>query len=55
MFNLFKKKSEKDKLERKYDQLMKDWHRLSTIDRTASDKKYAEAQEVIKQIESLEN
>lgn len=55
MFKLFKKKTEKEKLEDKYDSLMKDWHRLSTIDRTASDKKYAEAQEVLQKLESLES
>ena len=34
---------------------MKEWHTLSTIDRTESDKKYAEADKIQKQIEQLQN
>lgn len=55
MFKLFKKKTEKEKLESKYDQLIKDWHKLSSIDRAASDRKYAEAQEILKQLEAMES
>ena len=55
MFRLFKKKSEVEKLQKKFNELMKEWHRLSSINRSESDKKYAEAQELAKQIESLNN
>jgi hypothetical protein len=53
MFNLFKPKSQIDKLNSQYDKLIKEWHRLSTINRSESDKKYAEAQEILNQIELL--
>lgn len=55
MFNLFKKKSEVDKLNDKYKKLLKESHRLSTTNRRESDNKYAEADEVLKQIEALKN
>jgi hypothetical protein len=55
MFSLFKKKSKKEKLEEKFKQLMAEWHKLSTINRAASDQKYAEAQLVAQQISSLKH
>ncbi len=55
MFNLFKKKSELDKLNDKYKKLLEDSHRLSTTNRKESDNKYAEADEVLKKIEALKN
>lgn len=54
MFGLFKKKSEKEKLEDQYEKLLKEAHRLSTINRTDSDAKAAEADAVLKKIESME-
>ncbi len=54
MFKFFKKKSEVDKLNEKYQSLQSEAYRLSTSDRTASDEKYAEAQAVLDQIDSLE-
>lgn len=54
MFGLFKKKSETDKLQETYNSLMKDWHALSSTNRAQSDKKYAEAQEIMNKIESLQ-
>ncbi|WP_396637979.1 Lacal_2735 family protein [Maribacter sp. R77961] len=54
MFGLFKKKSEKEKLEEKYKQLMKEAFDLSKSNRSASDGKYAEADKVQKEIEALE-
>jgi hypothetical protein len=54
MFGLFKKKSEKEKLQDQYKKLLEDAHRLSTVDRKASDAKTAEAEEVIKKIEALD-
>ena len=53
MFGLFKKKTEVEKLQDKFNKLMKEWHELSSINRAKSDKKYAEAQAIAKQIEVL--
>jgi hypothetical protein len=53
MFGLFKKKSEKEKLQEKYNALIAEAYKLSHTDRTASDRKTAEAEEIIKQIEKL--
>ncbi|MFK7833189.1 MAG: Lacal_2735 family protein [Winogradskyella sp.] len=53
MFGLFKKTSEVDKLQKQYEKLMADWHRLSTTDRGESDKKYAEAERIAEKIEKL--
>lgn len=55
MFNLFKKKSEKDTLIDQYKKLQKEAYQLSTSNRIKSDQKYAEAEEVLKKIEALEN
>ena len=54
MFGLFKKKSEVDKLNEKYQKLMEESFRLSTSNRTASDQKAQEANEVLNQIEALQ-
>ena len=54
MFSLFKKKSPKDKLSAQYKKLMEESHRLSTVNRKASDLKRMEAEEVLKKIEELE-
>ena len=54
MFGLFKKTSEIDKLQKKYEKLMKEWHELSTTNRAESDKKFAEAQEIVKKIEQIQ-
>lgn len=54
MFGLFKKKSEVDKLQEKYNLLMKEWHTLSSTNRSESDKKYAEAQEIMTKLEALQ-
>ena len=53
MFGLFKGKSEKDKLEKKYRTLLDEAYQLSHRDRTASDKKTAEAEAVLKQLEAI--
>lgn len=54
MFGLFKTKSEKEKLQIKYEKLLKEAHRLSTSNRKLSDKKVYEAEEVLKQMEKLD-
>ena len=51
---LFKKKTKVEKLQDKYDLLMEEGYRLSKINRTESDKKYFEANELLLEIESLE-
>ncbi|MBV7267721.1 Lacal_2735 family protein [Winogradskyella luteola] len=53
MFGLFKKTSELDKLQKQYEKLMADWHKLSTTNRAESDKKYAEAQKILERIEAI--
>jgi hypothetical protein len=53
MFGLFKKKSEKEKLQEQYASLMKEAHQLSTSNRKLSDQKVFEANEIAKKIEAL--
>ena len=52
MFGLFKDK--KTKLEKKYQQLLAEAHRLSHIDRKKSDLKVAEAEVVRQELDDLE-
>ncbi len=54
MFSLFKKKSPIKILNDKYQKLQEEAYNLSTSNRMQSDQKYAEAQEVLKEIETLE-
>jgi hypothetical protein len=53
MFGLFKKKTELEILQKKYERLMKESFILSKSNRSASDKKIAEAEEVVNEIEKL--
>lgn len=53
MFGLFKKKSELDKLREQYKKLQEESFVLSKSNRSAGDKKLAEAEEVFKKIEEL--
>jgi len=53
MFGLFKKKTEKEKLQQQYAKLLKEAHTLSATNRKMSDQKTYEAEEVMKQIERL--
>ena len=53
MFGLFKKKTEEEKLQEKYKKLMEEAFKLQTINRSDSDQKYLEADQVLKQIEAL--
>ncbi|WP_452222647.1 Lacal_2735 family protein [Lacinutrix chionoecetis] len=46
MFGLFKKKTEKEKLQKLNEKLMKESHALSTSNRAASDAKFAEAETI---------
>ena len=54
MFGLFKKKTEKEKLQDKYKSLLEESHKLSTTNRAESDKKAAEAEELAQKIEKME-
>ncbi|WP_298766000.1 Lacal_2735 family protein [uncultured Polaribacter sp.] len=54
MFGLFKKKSEVDKLQDKYKKLMEDAYKLQSINRTDSDTKYKEADDILKKIEAIQ-
>lgn len=53
MFGLFKKKSEKEKLQEQYEKLMKEAHSLSTTNRKLSDEKVFQADQVLKQMDKL--
>jgi len=53
MFGLFKKKSEKEKLQEQYQKLMKESHSLSTTNRKLSDEKVYEAEQIMKKLEQL--
>lgn len=53
MFGLFKKKTEVEKLQEKYEKLMKESFDLSTKDRRASDSKVAEAELILKEMDKI--
>jgi thermostable 8-oxoguanine DNA glycosylase len=55
MFGLFKKKSEVDKLQDAYKKIMEEAYELQSINRTDSDKKYLEADNILKKIETLQS
>ena len=53
MFGIFKKASPVKKMYKTYRNLLEESHRLSTVDRRASDKKYVEAQNLLEEIEKI--
>lgn len=55
MFGLFKKKSELELLNIEYKRCLKKAFELSTSNRSESDKKYKEADDIAKKIEQLNN
>ena len=55
MFGLFQKKSPEEKLLKQYEKLMSEAHKLSQVNRSAGDAKYAEAQKILEKIEALGN
>tara|TARA_B110000285_G_C14604310_1_gene372069 strand:- start:93 stop:266 length:174 start_codon:yes stop_codon:yes gene_type:complete len=55
MFNLFKKKSEVEKLNSQYQKLLEESHKLSTSNRRLSDLKVAEANVILEKIEKLKD
>jgi len=54
MFGLFKKTSEKEKLQKNYAKTMSEAHTLMSTNRKASDQKMAEAEAIMQQIEKLD-
>ena len=54
MIGLFKKKTEKEKLQEQYEKLMKQSFDLSKHDRKASDLKAAEADKIAQQIAQMQ-
>ena len=53
MFGLFKKKSELEKLQMQYEKLMKRWYQVSSVNRSESDRIYAEAELILNKMEAL--
>ena len=53
MFGFFKKKSKKERLLEKYNKLLKESYKLSSINRKDSDSKMFEANEILKKIEEV--
>jgi hypothetical protein len=53
MFGIFKKKSELDRLEKDYKKLLEESFKLSTSNRSASDAKQHDAQQVLDKIEAI--
>ena len=54
MLGIFRKKTEADKLHKKYERLLKEAYDLSTVNRKESDSKYAEADRILSEIEALD-
>jgi len=53
MFGLFKKKTQKEKLQATYEKLLRESYLLSSTNRQMSDKKIFEADEIMKMIEKI--
>lgn len=53
MFGLFKKKSESEKLQEQYKKVMEEAYKLQSINRSDSDAKYLEADNILKKIDAL--
>jgi hypothetical protein len=54
MFGLFKKKTEKEKLQAEYEKLLKKSYDLSTVNRAESDKVAAQADELARRIDGMD-
>ena len=53
MLGFFKKRSEKEQLEKQYKKCLEKAYKLQTVNRSQSDKMYQEAQEIMDKIELL--
>ena len=51
MFGIFRQKSQVEKLQLKYKKLLEEAHKLSKVNRTQSDRKMLEANEILNQID----
>lgn len=54
MFGLFKKKTELEKLQDNYKKLMEEAYKLQSVNRSDSDQKYLEADNLLKKIEAIQ-
>ncbi len=54
MFKFFGKRTETEKLQKRYQKLMKEAFELSKVNRKASDEKYAEADKLMDKIAAIE-
>ena len=54
MFNIFKKKSEKQKLQDQYGRLMVETHELSHVYKRRVDSKYQEADRIMSRIKKMD-
>lgn len=54
MFSFFKRKSPIDKLQAQYEKHMAEAHRLSTINRTASDAQVKEANDILERMDAIQ-
>lgn len=54
MFGIFKNKTEEEKLQEKYKKLMEEAYKLQSINRSDSDTKYKEADDILKKIEAIQ-
>lgn len=55
MIRLFKRKTQKEKLEYQFKKLMQQWHELASVNRAASDQKFFEAQQIAERINKMKN
>ncbi|KJD34306.1 GTP cyclohydrolase I [Tamlana nanhaiensis] len=55
MFNLFKRKTEAEKLQDKFNKVMAEWLQLSSTNPLKSARKYAEARAIAKQFDMLKS
>ena len=53
MFGIFKKKTEAEKLNEKYQKLMSEAHQISSINRRLSDSKTSEANAILERLNQL--
>lgn len=53
MIRLFKRKTERKRLEYKFKKLMQQWHTLASIHQSVSDQKFYEAQQLAKRLNSM--
>ena len=54
MFGLFKRKTEIEKLQDQYKKPMKEGFDLQSVNRSARDQKYLEADQILKKIDTLQ-